>query len=47
MVCDDDDGYKACFALGMTEIDCMAHSRFKFFGLQANVKSQLAAQALG
>ncbi|TED74089.1 IS66 family transposase [Pseudomonas aeruginosa] len=30
LVCDDFGGYKASFALGVTEIGCMAHARRKF-----------------
>lgn len=45
LVCDD-FGYKASFALGVTEIGCMAHARRKFFELHATNKSQLAEQAL-
>ncbi|MDB5979275.1 MAG: putative transposase, family [Pseudomonas sp.] len=46
LVCDDFGGYKASFALGVTEIGCMAHARRKFFDLHATNKSQLAEQAL-
>jgi len=46
LVCDDFGGYKASFALGETEIGCMAHARRKFFELHATNKSQLAEQAL-
>ncbi|CAN7258411.1 IS66 family transposase [Pseudomonas brassicacearum] len=47
LVCDDFGGYKASFALGVTEIGCMAHARRKFFDLHATNKSTLAEQALG
>ena len=46
LVCDDYGGYKASFALGMTEIGCMAHARRKFYELHATKKSILAEQAL-
>lgn len=46
LVCDDFGGYKASFALGVTEIGCMAHARRKFFDLHATNKSPLAEQAL-
>ena len=46
LVCDDFGGYKASFALGVTEIGCMAHARRKFFELHATNKSTLAEQAL-
>jgi transposase len=46
LVCDDFGGYKASFALGVTEIGCMAHARRKFFELHVTNKSQLAEQAL-
>ncbi len=46
LVCDDFGGYKASFALGVTEIGCMAHARRKFFELHATNKSQIAEQAL-
>ena len=42
LVCDDFAGYKAGFELGVTEIDCMAHARRKFFDLHATNKSQIA-----
>ena len=45
-VCDDYGGYKASFALGVTEIGCMAHARRKFYDLHATQKSVLAEQAL-
>ena len=37
---------KASFALGVTEIGCMAHARRKFYELHATKKSILAEQAL-
>ena len=46
LVCDDFGGYKASFALGVTEIGCMAHARRKFYELHATNKSVLAEQAL-
>ena len=42
LVCDDYGGYKASFALGVTEIGCMAHARRKFYELHATKKSILA-----
>lgn len=33
LVCDDYGGYKASFALGVTEIGCMTHTRRKFYDL--------------
>ena len=46
LVCDDYGGYKASFALGVTEIGCMAHARRKFYELHTTKKSLLAEQAL-
>lgn len=46
LVCDDFDGYKASFGLGITEIGCMAHARRKFYDLHEANKSELAARAL-
>lgn len=46
MVCDDYGGYKASFALSVTEIGCMAHARRKFYDLHITGKSVLAEQAL-
>ncbi|CAM3353390.1 Transposase, IS66 family [Pseudomonas fluorescens] len=46
LVCDDFGGYKASFALGVTEIGCMARPRRKFLDLHATNKSTLAEQAL-
>ncbi|WP_434559381.1 IS66 family transposase [Pseudomonas sp. R1-6] len=46
LVCDDYGGYKASFALGVTEIGCMAHARRKFYDLHITGKSVLAEQAL-
>ena len=43
---DDYAGYKALFALGITELGCLAHARRKFFDLHAVNKSPIAAQAL-
>ena len=45
-LCDDYGGYKASFALGVTEIGCMAHARRKFYELHTPQKSILAEQAL-
>lgn len=46
MVCDDYGGYKASFALGVTELGCMTHARRKFYDLHITGKSVLAEQAL-
>ena len=46
LVCDDYGGYKASFALGVTEIGCMTHARRKFYDLHITNKSVLAEQAL-
>jgi len=46
LVCDDDAGCKACFALGMTEACCMAHARRKFIDLHEANKSTIAATAI-
>lgn len=46
LVCDDFSGYKASFALGITEIGCMAHARRKFHELHVANQSQIAQQAL-
>ena len=46
LVCDDYGGYKASFALGVTEIGCMTHARRKFYDLHVTNKSVLAEQAL-
>ena len=46
LVCDDYSGYKASFALGVTEIGCMTHARRKFYDLHITNKSVLAEQAL-
>jgi transposase len=46
LVCDDFSGYKALFALGLTEVGCMAHARRKFVELHAANKSSIAATAL-
>ena len=43
---DDYAGYKALFALGVTEVGCMAHARRKFFELHAANQSPVAAEAL-
>ena len=46
LVCDDYSGYKASFALGVTEIGCMTHARRKFYDLHITNKSVLAKLAL-
>ena len=46
LVVDDYAGYKALFALGVTEVGCMAHARRKFFELHAANQSPVAAEAL-
>jgi transposase len=46
LVTDDFSGYKACFALGVTEVGCMAHARRKFHELWANHGSSVGEQAL-
>lgn len=46
LVVDDYAGYKALFALGVTEVGCMAHARRKFFDLHAANQSPVAAEAL-
>ena len=46
LVCDDFSGYKALFALGVTEVGCMAHARRKFVELHAANKSTLALTAI-
>ena len=46
LMVDDFGGYKALFALGITELGCFAHARRKFFDLQAANNSPIAAQAL-
>ena len=46
LVCDDFKGYKAMFALGVTEAGCLAHARRKFYELWINHKSQIAEDAL-
>lgn len=46
LVTDDYAGYKAGFAVGITELGCMAHARRKFHDLHANHQSQIAGQAL-
>ncbi len=46
LVCDDYAGYKGSFALGVTEVGCLAHARRKFFDLHAANKSQIAGVAL-
>ena len=47
LVCDDFSGYKALFALGVTEVGCMAHARRKFFELHAANQSSIAAHGAG
>lgn len=46
LVCDDYSGYKALFALGVSEVGCMAHARRKFVELHEANKSSLAQTAL-
>lgn len=46
LVCDDFAGYKAGFALGMTEVGCMAHARRKFVELHLTNKSTIAGTAI-
>ncbi len=46
LVCDDYTGYKASFALGVTEAGCMAHARRKFVELHATNKSTIAITAI-
>lgn len=46
LVCDDFSGYKALFALGMTEAGCLAHARRKFHELWKNHQSTVAEGAL-
>ena len=46
LVCDDFSGYKTLFALGVTEVGCMAHARRKFVELHLSGKSVVAATAI-
>ena len=46
LVCDDFGGYKASFALGVTEIGCMAHARRELFKVYDSTKSPIAEEAL-
>ena len=46
LVCDDYSGYKASFALGVTEAGCMAHARRKFIELHEANKSTIAVTAI-
>ena len=46
LVCDDFSGYKACFAMGVTEAGCLAHARRKFHELWANHQSTIGERAL-
>ncbi|MFT3859323.1 MAG: IS66 family transposase [Aquabacterium sp.] len=46
LVCDDFSGYKASFALGVTEAGCMAHARRKFIELHQANKSTIAETAI-
>ena len=46
LVCDDYAGYKGLFAIGVTEVGCLAHARRKFHDLWANHQSALAEEAL-
>ena len=45
-MCNDFSGYKASFALGVTEAGCLAHARRKFVDLQATGKSLIAETAV-
>jgi transposase len=46
LVCDDYTGYKASFALGVTETGRMAHARRKFIELHEANKSTIARTAI-
>ena len=46
LMVDDYGGYKALFALGVTELGCMAHARRKFFDLFNANQNPSAAEAL-
>jgi transposase len=46
LVVDDYAGYKALFAMGISEVGCMAHARRKFFELHAANQNPIAAEAL-
>jgi transposase len=46
LVCDNYSGYKQLLTQGVIDAGCLAHSRRKFFDLQANHQSQIAAAAL-
>jgi transposase len=46
LVCDDYSGYKASFALGVTEVGCMAHARRKFVELHEANQSTIAVTAI-
>lgn len=46
LMVDDYAGYKALFALGITELACLAHARRKFFDLHAANAHPIAANAL-
>ena len=46
LVCDDYGGYKASFALGVSEVGCMAHARRKFIELHEANKSTIAGTAI-
>jgi transposase len=46
LMVDDYSGYKALFALGITELGCMAHARRKFFDLHIANQSSVSAEAL-
>jgi transposase len=41
-VCDNYSGYKASFAQNITEIDCAAPARRKFFDLHVDHQSEIA-----
>jgi len=46
LMVDDYGGYKALFALGVTELGCMAHARRKFFDLHSANQNPTAFEAL-
>jgi len=46
LVTDDFSGYKACYAMGVTEVGCMAHARRKFHELWVHHQSTIGEQAL-
>lgn len=46
LMVDDYAGYKALFAMGISEVGCMAHARSKLFELHAANQNPIAAEAL-